>query len=482
MTESKSSRNLSEPNYQGLFKDHRLEIRTNSLSQDIFTKLTVIVNRLAKNRSEIVGIGRLLAHDKVSEEALIEEMVERCGKNVVRKHVLAIQDTTEINYALHQGKLSKDDPDLGPVGNNKDIGFFLHPMLVLDALDAFPLGVASVKIWNRKWDKETKVERNYKNQPIEDKESNKWIESAQKAKEVLRNAAMVTIISDSESDIYEEFINVPDQKTHLLVRAVQNRALRDSKMLLNEFLASQEKMGMYELEIRDDHKKRKPRKAKIEVRFTRVTIKRPSGAKAKVQASVTMWAVEARESSETAPGGDEEPILWRLLTTHEVTTCEQALTIILWYYWRWTIEQLFRTMKSEGINIEGTFIESGKKLKKLAILAVDGATRVMQLVKNRDGKEVRPVSIAFVQKQTELIKELMPEYEGKTEKQKNPFPENSLAWAAWLIARIGGWKGYQKARPAGPITMKRGLEIFERMYEGWRIGNRTVASKRRAKR
>lgn len=62
---------------------------------------------------------------------------------------------------------------------------------------------------------------------------------------------------------------------------------------------------------------------------------------------------------------------------------------------------------------------------------------------------------------------LIKKYEGKTEKQKNPHPYKSLAWCSWLIARIGGWKGYRKSEgPPGPITLKDGLCRFKSMFEG----------------
>ncbi|MGA8447201.1 MAG: hypothetical protein WB766_18710, partial [Roseiarcus sp.] len=40
-------------------------------------------------------------------------------------------------------------------------------------------------------------------------------------------------------------------------------------------------------------------------------------------------------------------------------------------------------------------------------------------------------------------------------KQKNPHPPGSLAFAAWVFARLGGWTGYY-GKP-GPIVMLRGL-------------------------
>ena len=57
--------------------------------------------------------------------------------------------------------------------------------------------------------------------------------------------------------------------------------------------------------------------------------------------------------------------------------------------------------------------------------------------------------------------------EGKTEKQKNPHAKNSMAWVAWIIARLGGWNGYRSESPPGPIVMLRGLQKFELQYEGW---------------
>ncbi|MEG3147984.1 hypothetical protein U1839_25320, partial [Sphingomonas sp. RT2P30] len=48
--------------------------------------------------------------------------------------------------------------------------------------------------------------------------------------------------------------------------------------------------------------------------------------------------------------------------------------------------------------------------------------------------------------------------EGKTERQKNPHPKGSLAYAAWVCARLGGWTGYY-GKP-GPAVMLNGwLEI-----------------------
>jgi hypothetical protein len=226
------------------------------------------------------------------------------------------------------------DPDLGPLGNNRDIGFFLHPMLVVDAQDGFPLGFSDIYLWNRDWDHQTKEEREYKKLPIEEKESFRWITTGRVTKDLLSEAASVTIIADREADIYEEFVDLPDAKTHLLIRATQNRRVADQDANLFEYVGGQVVAGTYTLEIPKGHTKREARTADIEVRFCPVKIARPMNTSNKALPEyVAVYAIEAKEVASSVPAG-EEPILWRLLTTHPVTTFAAAFQIIQWYRWR----------------------------------------------------------------------------------------------------------------------------------------------------
>jgi hypothetical protein len=63
-------------------------------------------------------------------------------------------------------------------------------------------------------------------------------------------------------------------------------------------------------------------------------------------------------------------------------------------------------------------------LKKLEVMALNVALRIMQLVRDRDGKAGKPGPIVFSAKELILLKVLLNRYEGKTDKQKNPFQEN----------------------------------------------------------
>ena len=63
---------------------------------------------------------------------------------------------------------------------------------------------------------------------------------------------------------------------------------------------------------------------------------------------VELTAIEACEKAETVPIG-EKPILWRLLTTHQVNDVSTAILMVPWYKTRWLIEELFRLLKHKDV-------------------------------------------------------------------------------------------------------------------------------------
>jgi hypothetical protein len=432
-------------------------------------KPTSILHQINSNRSNFVAACRFFKNPKVDSNKLIQPLLKSTAEASVGKDVLVIQDTTELNYEHHSGYLSRKDKDLGPTGNDIDMGFFMHPSIVIDLKNEMLLGASDLHIWNRQYDKKKKNERDYKKEPIEIKESYRWIASALRSKEILKKASSILIVSDRESDIFDEFIEVPDSQTDVLIRSKENRRLHGSDFKLYEYLDTIPMTGSISLNMRNA-KHRTARQATLNIKFSKVSIVRPKRVpkQKNLPAYIELNVIEVIEDASNVPDG-EKSICWVLLTTRPVDTLSQALYLIKCYALRWQIELIFSTLKSKGLNIEESQLETGKALKSLSALSFITAIRINQLRLAHDKNNDAEATIVFNSEQIILLKALVGKLEGQTEKQKNPHVIESLAWAVWVIARLGGWKGYSSESPPGNKTMYIGWNDFNRIYSGWNI-------------
>ncbi len=157
------------------------------------------------------------------------------------------------------------------------------------------------------------------------------------------------------------------------------------------------------------------------------------------------------------------------LTTHPIENLEQALECIEWYKNRWLIEELFRVLKTKGFQLESSQLGNGASLKKLLAFTLEAAIQVMRLKLALESNAT--ANLMFNDKQLMCLALLLKKVEGNTAKQKNPYNKNSIAWAAWTIARLGKWTGYKSHGPPGYITMKNGFEIFNIQFEVFSIFN-----------
>lgn len=403
----------------------------------------VTVRSLGGNRAGEMCLTRLLRNPKVRIEEMIENARTQTFSRVRGLHVLAIQDTTSL----------RDD--------GSGHSFNLHPTIAVDAETGAPLGLVHAEFLKHEGGK--KASR--KKRAIEDKESQRWLTGSEVAGQLSEaGAAKVTVVGDRENDIYEAFALKPDN-VELLIRASHDRALvleNEKNERLFAHVAGQAEAGRFEVELAATPG-RKKRKAQLAIRYARVEVKRPADRpkSSGLPESVILYVVEAREVN--APPG-VTPVCWRLLTTHEVKDFATARWICGLYCLRWTIEELFRIYKTQGFDIERVSIAE-EPFEKLSIAAFIAAISVLQLVRERDGASKRPLEDVFHADEQAALEATCRQLEGKTEKQKNPHPKGSLAYAAWVCARLGGWTGYY-GKP-GPIVMLRGLHTFRAIQQGW---------------
>lgn len=206
------------------------------------------------------------------------------------------------------------------------------------------------------------------------------------------------------------------------------------------------------------------------MRFAAVSVCRPlHGADPRLAETMALTVVDVRETCKPTDG---EPVHWRLLTTHPVQTIGQARRIVDLYRRRWDIEEFFRTLKTAGFDLEDTDIADPQAMANFAAAATVAAVTVRQLVQARDGTTDQRMAEVFEPQDQPIFEAVSASLEGKTERQRNPHPRASLAFAAWVIARLGGWTGYY-GKP-GPKVMRIGLTEFRAIKYGATLGLQDV--------
>ena len=406
-----------------------------------------------------VAFGRFINNPRVTVDRLIEGWSQQTRTAVSGRHILAIQDTSELKFSTTR----KHRRGLGKVAKGNAYGVLLHAMMAVDAGSGSCLGLAGGKVWTRKGD----VKTPHGKRTLANKESSRWVKTADQGKDVLAEARTITVIDDREGDFYAHWALTPKDNVHHLSRAMHDRALVGGKTLY-EAIKRTPFCGEAVIDVprRID---RSARKAYLSMRYGSVVLKRPTRTGVKdLPPSVELRFVEVIEQR---PPNGAKPIHWRLLTTHAVENAADAWQIVAWYKLRWIIEQFFRSMKIQGLRIEDSQLETAEGLIKLVAIAAKAACTVIQLVQARNGGEELPAEFVFSPEEIDTLTAINKTVQGKTELQKNHYPTNTLAWAAWIIAKLGGWSGYASHRPPGPITFHMGLARFQILVTGRALAN-----------
>jgi len=359
----------------------------------------------------------------------------------------------------------------GPVGKGSALGgLLLHPVLAVEVGSEALLGLVSLQVWNRKGGGQRSTRRE---RATTAKESQRWIDGMRQAGEVLAQAANITGLCDREGDMYELFGRRP-ANVQLIVRACQNRRIEQAaptdEGLLFAFIDRQPEQGRVKMQV-PAAPGRQARTTELAVRFAPVVLRRPlHGADPALPETLAVTLVEVRETAPPADGS--KAIRWRLLTTHTVTNLAQAQRVVSLYRLRWTIEEFFSTLKKAGFDIEAADIGEPPAMINFVAAATVAAVTIKQLVQARDGTTDQRLVDAFDADDQPILEAISAKLEGKTDRQRNPHPKSSLAFAAWVIARLGGWTGYY-GKP-GPKVMRIGLTDFRAIKHGYTLARLDV--------
>jgi hypothetical protein len=435
------------------FGDTRVAQRSEWLIDRVAATGTLVLRRIGETRAGEMAASRFLSSPHVSVDRIVRTLSGRTAGQCAGRRVLAVQDTTEINFS---GR-AKKRRGFGAGGDGKTPGFFIHPVIAVDVESEAVIGLVDAAIWTRSSGRPAAR----RSRRFEDKESSRWWSACEVTAAVLSEAGSVTMVADRESDIYPLFARRPP-RLDLIVRAAQDRNLSAGGRLFAA-LDDAPSLGRRAVRVAPRGPGEKERIACVELRARAVRLARPRNGCDELPEAVELTLVEAREVE--APNG-KPALLWRLLTTYSVATAEAADEVVQLYRLRWRIEQTFRALKSDGLALEDSQIVDTERMFNLAAIGLAGAIRVIQLVDARDGSP-RPASDVIDDAFAGALEHLSKKLEGNTQRQRNPHPPDSLAFVAWITARLGGWNCYYK--PPGPKTMRTGWNRLAATLEGYAL-------------
>lgn len=440
--------------------DARLERRLQIIAGDFFARPTMNIPQACGSRAKAKAVYRFLDHPQVHLERVLSGHYQATSRRVAAYPVvLAVQDTTELNYSAHP-----ECAMLGPIGDRQSgrVGLLVHDTMAYN-LEGTPLGLIDVQCWARDPEDRGKRERRYQ-LPIEQKESSKWLVSYQAAARLQAQCPGTRMVSvgDREADLYELFVEARAKagQPEVLVRATRERKLAAhgpeevEDQPLWDYVRGVAVAGQVELKMpRRGHCP--GRTATLAIRFASVELKAPKRKPG--LGSVPLWAIAAEEVDAPAR---VEPIRWYLLTTLRVENLEQAVEKLRWNALRFQIEVYHRTLKS-GCQIEERQLGDADRIE--ACLAIDMvvAWRIAHLTKlGREVPEV-PCTVYFEEAQWQALVVFVTQ-------GPPPAQPPTLREAVRMVAtRLGGFLGRKGDGEPGAQSLWWGLQRLDDITEMW---------------
>lgn len=362
---------------------------------------------------------------------------------------LIIDDTTEIDYTS-----LRKTTGLGPIGNGKGRGFFLHSALMVDAGPKHQVdGLVAQEVFYRKVPTQTKKKDQNSQRGQADRESAVW---GRVFDAVGRPPAGVTYkhVCDRGADDIEVMWRALHNGCGFVIRASRlNRKVTTvdgRQMPLMEVLANLPAVGATRTIIVPATKKTKQRIATVTLRYGTIWIP--------LSATLTPWLKEHRpkeplragvvELREENPPAGQKAIRWVLFTDNPITCEAEANQVVEYYEQRWSIEEFHKALKT-GCGVERRQLQTAERLENVVAVSSVVAVRLLQLKTAARETPQRPAR--------ELVPTVWIELLQKFRKR----PVNlDITIHAFLreMAGLGGFLGRKGDGEPGWITIWRGFE------------------------
>jgi hypothetical protein len=405
--------------------DKRLEKRCLKVVKDLSQHPDESIPKSCGEWSATKAAYRFFDNDQVTHEALLlPHIQETVSRSQGRPTVLAIQDTTFLNYTDHP-----NTEDLGPIGTHEGLqGLIVHNTLAVDGDTGEILGLLHQQAWVREGrypQRETTAERRQR-----PRESECWVRGILQAEEVGLMAPLHMM--DREGDIYEVLREVENKR--FVIRACKNRPLAEQGQPLFETLRHSPLLGTLTVDVPRRPGQRQ-RTALLVLRARSVQV-RPPRALGRHRDNVSVNAVEVHELH---PPKGTSPLQWVLLTSEPIDTAESCVKVANLYRSRWKIEEFHKSLKT-GCQMEKRQLKTRQRLE--AALGLYSVIGIMLLRVREAARDLtRKATDYFNEVQLKLLHRRYPKI-GNNPSARAAF--RAVAQLGGFLARTGdgepGWK------------------------------------------
>jgi hypothetical protein len=438
--------------------DKRLNDRARLLLERLAANPAASINSSCQGWSETKAAYAFFDNEKVDPQRILQPHREATISRLRDEKVaLIVQDTTELDFSDHPTK------DSGVLNAEDRYGLYDHSHLAFTA-EGLCLGVLDVEFFSRTPESLGKT-RERRNDPIESKESFRWLKGYRLACEVAATCPDTRIVSvaDCESDIYDIFLEPEkhDKPADFVIRAKQDRCLpeRDSAAGANAYYKVAEEVATSPLIATRDidlpqTPKREARTATLEIRALTVDVKPPQQRSRLDHVRYNVVLVEEIDGP-----NDGTDVSWLLITSLPINSVKAVLLVIQYYISRWPIEVFFRTYKT-GCRVEDIQLETNHRLTNCLMLYKVIAWRIMY------------VTIQAREYPDMACDRLFADYEWKPVWKivsRKPLPKKAPPLSTFIpmLAELGGYNNRSTDHPPGPQTFWQGMRRMTDFAIAW---------------
>lgn len=450
--------------------DRRLERRLEAISRRAAQNPTLSFPKLMASSAELEGLYRWFANANVQTSAILAPHRAQTRQRAQEHGLIRVaHDTTDFAF-------KGEREDLGIIEGSV-LGFFAHTALAIGGDETRePLGLAGLRTYINAQVKQrrklTTSERTKSNRttPRQEKSSHHWEALALDVDAELRAEGIKAVhIMDQEADDFVVYAELLSRGVRFVIRGDPRRRLQRKGLSINDTLVAGSAPAVFrsvQLEHRGKtkpdarYRERDERKAQLQIRWTRVTMKRPEDAQHEAS-DVTLNVVQVLEPH---PPEGQQAVDWTLLTSEPVDSFEQATAVVDHYRARWLIEEYFKALKT-GCAVERRQLTTYGSLTKAVALFMPIAWEMLRLRWMARAQPDLPATALLPPDDIRIVRALLAEF-------KRDFvlpPTPTVADILRAIARLGGH--LKSNGPPGWITIGRGFEDLNNARRIWRIAN-----------